>query len=237
MNIEIIMIILLATVIVETIVVVVSLLAFNNELKFAVAYMKNHSEFMQSSLQDTQAKSQKQAEEIGENIRKELVHYRQKSDEQNEMYKQFENLIKAMIERMKTIEENYKKLLDCWKGINERYDQTYDQFKLAVNKLDELHLKIEDLSCLTTEDEYRLTLNEACDTVCLDCPYENCLRENCPVYTIMQRDFPEKTNRVCDLNDYYKCPYKECVHKDCPIFVEKSVTTPGFDDPLFGEPK
>jgi hypothetical protein len=98
-----------------------------------------------------------------------------------------------MIERYKSIEAAYKKLLDCWQHIDERYDQTYEQFKLAVNKLDELHLKIEDLSCLTTEDEYHLTLSEACDTVCLDCPYENCLNENCPVYVTMHRsDIPDK---------------------------------------------
>ena len=192
MNIEIIMIILLSIVIVDSIVMIVATLAFSNEIKFAVSYMRNYSEFMKHSCEDMQEQAETYAadmmEKTTENIQKELTYYRNKSDEQNEMYKQFRTLIEVMITRMRAIEENYKKLLDCWKGIDERYDQTYEQFKLAVNKLDELHLKIEDLSCLTTEDEYHLTLSEACDTVCLDCPYDQCYKEDCPVYLIMQKN-------------------------------------------------
>ena len=226
MNLEIILIAMFAAFLIFALVIFCAFMALKKTMDDAIGYMKSYTDIITELYQ----RSHKYEESLSED----MLRYAEKCDQQNEMYGKFLEASEAMLSQYKKIESAYKKLLDCWKGIDERYDQTYEQFKLAVNKLDELHLKIEDLSCLTTKDEYRLTLNAACDTVCLDCPYENCLNENCPVYTVMHRDTPEKTARVCDLNDYYNCPYKECVRKDCPIFVEKSVTTPGFDDPLLG---
>lgn len=224
MNLEIILIAMFAAFLVFALVIFCAFMALKGSMDEALVYMKNYTE----TITNLYGISQKYEKSLSDD----MMEYAQKCDHQNEIYGKFLEAASDMLERYKSIEAAYKKLLDCWKGIDERYDQTYEQFKLAANNLNEIHLKIEDLSCLTTEDEYHLTLSEACDTVCLDCPYDQCYKEDCPVYTIMHRDFPEKANRVCDINDYQKCPYTKCVHKDCPIFVEKSVTTPGFDDPL-----
>lgn len=80
--------------------------------------------------------------------------------------------------------DHYSKLLNAWRNIEERYSQSYEQFKLASAKLNEISYQITDLANMSTEDEYMLTLNEACDTVCLDCLHDQCLKEDCPVWHI-----------------------------------------------------
>lgn len=179
MNLEIILIAMFSAFLVFAIVIFCAFMALKGSMDETLSYMKNSTE----TIINLYGISQKYEKSLSEDMMK----YAAKCDHQNEAYGKFLELASAMLERYKNIEAAYKTLLDCWKGIDERYDQTYDQFKLAVNKLDELHLKIEDLSCLTTEDEYHLTLNEACDTVCLDCPYENCFKPYCPVYTITHK--------------------------------------------------
>lgn len=179
MNLEIILIVMFAAFLVFALVIFCAFMALKGSMDETLSYMKNYTE----TITNLYGISQKYEKSLSED----MLEYAEKCDHQNEIHGKFLELASGMIDRYKSIEAAYKKLLDCWKGIDERYDQTYEQFKLAVNKLDELHLKIEDLSCLTTEDEYHLTLNEACDTVCLDCPYENCFKPYCPVYTIMHK--------------------------------------------------
>ena len=179
MNLEIILIVMFAAFLVFALVIFCAFMALKKTMDDAIGYMKSYTDIITELYQT----SHKYEESLSEDI----LRYAEKCDHQNEIHGKFLELASGMIDRYKSIEAAYKKLLECWKHIDERYDQTYEQFKLAVNKLDELHLKIEDLSCLTTEDEYHLTLSEACDTVCLDCPYENCLMENCPVYITMQK--------------------------------------------------
>lgn len=179
MNLEIILIAMFAAFLVFALVIFCAFMALKGSVDEALAYMKNYTE----TITNLYGISQKYEKSLSED----MICYAEKCDHQNEMYGKFLEAASAMLERYKSIEAAYKKLLDCWKGIDERYDQTYEQFKLAANNLNEIHLKIEDLSCLTTEDEYHLTLSEACDTVCLDCPYDNCFKENCPVYTVMHK--------------------------------------------------
>lgn len=227
MNLEIILIAMFAAFLVFALVIFCAFMALKKTMDDAIGYMKSYTDII-TELYQTSHKYE-------ESLSEDMMRYAEKCDHQNEMYGKFIEASNHICTRFDKITDAYKKLLNCWEGIDERYDQTYEQFKLAVNKLDELHLKIEDLSCLTTEDEYRLTLNEACDTVCLDCPLEECIGGKCLVYQIRKGRQKEEP-RTCDINDDQKCPYAKCVYKDCPIFVEKSVTTPGFDDPLFGEP-
>lgn len=180
MNLEIILIAMFSAFLVFSIVIFCAFMALKGSMDEAIAFMKNYTE----TITNLYGISQKYEKSLSDDMLK----YAEKCDYQNEIYGKILEVSSDMSERYQAVERAYTKLLACWKGIDERYDQTYEQFKLAVNKLDELHLKIKDLSCLTTADEYRLTLNEACDTVCLDCPYDQCYKEDCPVYAIMQKN-------------------------------------------------
>ena len=90
------------------------------------------------------------------------------------------------------------KLLECWKGCEERYSQSYELFKHCSDNLKEVSFQLTDLANVSTEDEYTLTLSEACDTVCLDCPYEQCVKETCPVWKLKNKD-SEFLNSLADL--------------------------------------
>ena len=94
---------------------------------------------------------------------------------------------KTMYDQYKLITDIHTKLLECWKGSEERYSQSYELFKYCSDNLKEVSFQLTDLANVSTEDEYSLTLNEACDTVCLDCPYKKCQTEVCPVYEIKNR--------------------------------------------------
>ena len=99
----------------------------------------------------------------------------------------YDHMIRAyeiMRARYDTINNAYDKLLECWKSIEERYSQSYEQFKHCSDQLKELSFQITDLANASTEDEYFLSLNEACDTVCLDCPFGRSTCDNCPVWKI-----------------------------------------------------
>lgn len=91
---------------------------------------------------------------------------------------------KTMYDQYKLITDMQTKLLNCWKGCEERYSQSYEEFKHCSDKLKEISFQLTDLANVSTEDEYTLTLADACDTVCLDCPYKKCQTEVCPVYEI-----------------------------------------------------
>jgi len=77
-----------------------------------------------------------------------------------------------------------RKLLECWKGCEERYSQSYEEFKHCSDSLKEISYQITDLANVSTEDEYTLTLNEACDTVCIECPFGGSKCNDCPVWKI-----------------------------------------------------
>ena len=87
------------------------------------------------------------------------------------------------------------KLLECWKGCEERYSQSYELFKHCSDNLKEVSFQLREMANVSTEDEYTLTLHEACDTVCLDCPYEQCKKDlkyedkilDCPVWKIKSK--------------------------------------------------
>jgi len=98
-----------------------------------------------------------------------------------------DNVIEAyskMYDQYKLITDTHKKLLECWKGCEERYSQSYELFKHCSDNLKEVSFQLTDLANVSTEDEYFLTLNEACDTVCCDCWHAICMKENCPVWQL-----------------------------------------------------
>jgi hypothetical protein len=121
-------------------------------------------------------------------------------DHHNIIYKEFVDVAQHIVDEYKRIVDGHHKLLDCWKTCEERYsasyeqfkrcsdqlEESYEQFKRCSDQLEELN-KAEYLQPLVSETEYDLTLDEACDTVCLSCPYDQCIREDCPAYQIMHR--------------------------------------------------
>ena len=134
-------------------------------------------------------------QEYIDDLGKKMIEFAGQVDHQTEIYKsicemdvQICDQYKQMYENYMTITEHYSKLLAAWKNIEDRYSQSYEQFKLAASKLNEISYQVTDLANVSTEDEYTLTLNEACDTVCLDCPHELCIEKDCPVYQIMRGD-------------------------------------------------
>lgn len=113
----------------------------------------------------------------------------------------YDNITKAydkMYEQYKFITDMQTKLLECWKGCEERYSQSYELFKHCSDNLKEVSFQLTDLANASTEDEYYLTLQEACDTVCCDCPHEQCLTKKCPVWAIKNKD-SEFLNSLADL--------------------------------------
>lgn len=109
-------------------------------------------------------------------------------DNTAETYGDITKAYDKMYEQYKLICETHTKLLECWKGCEERYSQSYELFKHCSDNLKEVSFQLTDLANASTEDEYYLTLQEACDTVCCDCWYDDCVKEECPVYKIMHKN-------------------------------------------------
>ena len=102
-----------------------------------------------------------------------------------------------------------KKLLECWKGCEERYSQSYEEFKHCSDSLKEISYQITDLANVSTEDEYTLTLTNACDTICCDCWYDECVKEECPVWKIkMQQKEIEAEWEEYDETERWKASHK-----------------------------
>lgn len=120
------------------------------------------------------------------------------SESAGEIYDGIKSAYDKMYEQYKFITDMQTKLLECWKGCEERYSQSYEQFKHCSDQLKELSFQVTDLANVSTEDEYSLTLNEACDTVCCDCPHDQCLTKDCPVWSIKNKD-SEFLNSLVDL--------------------------------------
>lgn len=113
----------------------------------------------------------------------------------------YDHILKAyeiMRKQYDSIVDMNRKLLECWKGCEERYSQSYEEFKHCSDSLKEISYQITDLANVSTEDEYTLTLTDACDTVCLDCPFGGSKCNDCPVWKIQHGDEDETET---DLNE------------------------------------
>ena len=78
--------------------------------------------------------------------------------------------------------DHYSQLLNTWKRIEERYDCAYEEYKSCSERLNALLERP-----FSTEDEYYLDTNEACDMVCINCTLEKCIEEKCPVRMLQKR--------------------------------------------------
>lgn len=110
------------------------------------------------------------------------------TDNTSETYDVIIEAYNKMYEQYKFITDMQTKLLECWKGCEERYSQSYELFKHCSDNLKEVSFQLTDLANVSTEDEYYLTLQEACDTVCIDCPYGGSKCHDCPVWLLVHRD-------------------------------------------------
>lgn len=163
-----------------------------------------------------------------ENYGKELTRVYERESALNKAYESgtkcltdsYDHILKAyeiMRKQYDSIVDMNTKLLNCWKGCEERYSQSYEEFKHCSDSLKEISYQITDLANVSTEDEYTLTLTDACDTICCDCWYDECVKEECPVWKIkMQQKEIEAEWEEYDEAERWKACHKgdDNVEKD-----------------------
>lgn len=189
---------IIAVLTVAEIAMAVLLIAWRGKLNEEADSMHRYSELISKLFQQTRDYEKKLSER--------MLTFAERSDHQSEIYKvvidstvqiieQNERIIQThgdIVDKYNDIAKSYNEFIDIqkrwYKSIDDKYSASYDQFKLCTDKLKELSYQISDLANLSTEDEYSLTLHEACDTVCLDCPYDACKCDTCPVYAINHKD-------------------------------------------------
>lgn len=189
-----------------TTVIIISLLLANLALTLIMFWIIHDLLEVTKSLQDSEDLLKKSFDINNQLIKKyderlNLVHEReinihdgislwQKNAEQS--YDTICSAYKTMYDQYKLITDMQTKLLNCWKGCEDRYSQSYELFKHCSDNLKEVSHQLTELANASTEDEYTLTLDKACDTVCLDCPYNKCQTEVCPVYEIKHHEWTDK---------------------------------------------
>ena len=74
-----------------------------------------------------------------------------------------------------TLSEQHKALLKAWADVRDSYDNHYEIIKQTNDRLNDISHRLEDFAAETKNgmDEYYMTMLEACDTLCCDCPYED----------------------------------------------------------------
>lgn len=178
-----------------TTVIIISLLLANLALTLIMFWIIHDLLSATKSLQDSEDILKKSFDiniQLIEKYNKSLCGvYDREKDLDNELISIY-GTYEKIYEQYTLITKMHTKLLECWKGCEERYSQSYEEFKHCSDKLKEVSFQLTDLANVSTEDEYTITLNEACDTVCLDCPYKKCQTEVCPVYEIKHHEWTDE---------------------------------------------
>lgn len=183
-----------------TMIIIISLLVLNLSLTLIMFWILHSVLEATKSLQDSEDILKKVLDINNQLIEKynkclDNVYERETTirDNVTETYDAITEAYNKMYDQYKRITDMHMKLLECWKGCEERYSQSYELFKHCSDNLKEVSFQLTDLANVSTEDEYTLTLHEACDTVCLDCPYDDLNKcKNCPVHEVMHRnDIPD----------------------------------------------
>ena len=190
---------IVAVLTVAEIVMAVLLIVWRGNLNDEADAMRRYSELIAKLFHETR--------DYEKQLSERMITFAERSDHQSEIYKevidstvqiieQYERIIQThgdIVDKYNDIAKSYNEFIDIqkrwYKSIDDKYSASYDQFKLCTDKLKELSYQITDLANTSTEDEYSLTLHEACDTVCLDCPYDACKCDTCPVYAINHKDY------------------------------------------------
>ena len=179
------LIIFLAVMAVGEIVLAAILFKWTNRINEAIDTMKGYSEMIKSYYRID-------SETYKESIDKIIAidkDYIQKVHDNTQKYTEYitgilaseKEIVRAIHEEYVNMKNGQISILEAFKQCEQRYSDAYDQFSLCSKELKEVKEKLimnEEL------DEYRLTLKDACDTVCLDCPYDDCVEDKCPVYLV-----------------------------------------------------
>lgn len=174
-----------------TMIIIISLLVLNLGMTLIMFWIVHDMLEATKSLQDSEDLLKKSFDINNQLIEKynkclDRVYDREK-DLHNELIRIYGSYEK-IYDQYKRIMDMHTKLLECWKGCEERYSQSYELFKHCSDNLKEVSFQLTDLANVSTEDEYHLTLQEACDTVCLECPDGGLKCHDCPVWHIMHKD-------------------------------------------------
>ncbi len=172
-----------------TTVIIISLLLANLVLTLLIFWVVHDLLSTIKSLQDTEDVLKQALDLCGEQLPKHTEALKKVFDREDRLNNAFESGVNALAKSYDEIHRSYASML---KAFEERYSQSYEQFKHCSEKLKEISFQITDLANMSTEDEYTLTLHEACDTVCLECPYEDCKNGlkyedkmlDCPIWKI-----------------------------------------------------
>ena len=182
-----------------TMIIIISLLVLNLGMTLIMFWIIHDLLAATKSLQDTEDICKHTLELCNNQIREHNESLKRVYDRETKTYEDTKSWMKAVNDAYQIIRKQYDtiievhtKLLECWKGCEERYSQSYELFKHCSDNLKEVSFQLTDLANVSTEDEYTLTLREACDTVCLECPYDQCLTGNCPVWNMKNREWTDE---------------------------------------------
>ena len=186
-----------------TTVIIISLLLANLALTLIMFWIVYDLISAVKSLQDMEKLSKRafdlcydQITDYSNTIKKLFAYEHEICDSIKTRYDAVCDAYKLMRGEYDSIVDMNKKLLECWKGCEERYSQSYELFKHCSDNLKEVSYQLTDLANISTEDEYTLTLNEACDTVCIECPFGGSKCNDCPVWKIQHGNEDEGDDNI-----------------------------------------
>ena len=186
-----------------TTVIIISLLLANLALTLIMFWIVYDLISAVKSLQDMEKLSKRafdlcydQITDYSNTIKKLFAYEHEICDSIKTRYDAVCDAYKLMQGEYDSIVDMNKKLLECWKGCEERYSQSYEEFKHCSDNLKEVSYQLTDLANVSTEDEYTLTLNEACDTVCIECPFGGSKCNDCPVWKIQHGNEDEGDDNI-----------------------------------------
>lgn len=91
-----------------------------------------------------------------------------------------------ILENQADLIERYDKMVEVYHNIETRYDHIYDEFKECNERLNKIHEKFKHFTG-TSADDFLMETCTACDVICLNCPYEKCIKEKCPVRKLIEQ--------------------------------------------------
>lgn len=95
-------------------------------------------------------------------------------------YEIFSEQMKLVLGNQEHLIEQYEKMIDAYHSIETRYDHIYDEFKECNERLNKINEKFKHFIG-TSADDFLMETCTACDIICLNCPYEKCIKDVCPV--------------------------------------------------------
>lgn len=94
--------------------------------------------------------------------------------------------MKLVVGNQEHLIEQYEKMIDAYHSIESRYGFIYDELKECNDRLNKIHEKFRHFIG-TSDDDFLMETCTACDVICLNCPYEKCIKETCPVRKLTER--------------------------------------------------